>query len=196
MPLSFTRRFAVLAFVTACSLSIVGSRVEAAEMLAKGDEAKDFQLEAVSGELSGDVKLSEVKGSGPVVLVVLRGFPGYQCPLCSRQVGALVSKAAEFKKQNAKVLMVYPGPVSNLKGKAEQFLGNSKLPAPFTLLIDPDYEFTNAYGLRWNAPRETAYPSTFVLDEKGTVTFAKVSKTHGGRTRPDEVLKAVGAASN
>ncbi|MEO1525657.1 MAG: peroxiredoxin family protein [Planctomycetota bacterium] len=182
-------------FTTAILLSCLVAPASADDMLGKGDEAKDFALQAVAGELNGDVKLSELKGSGPIVLVVLRGFPGYQCPICSRQVGALVAKADEFKKQNAKVLMVYPGPGSGLEGKAKQFLRGGKLPAPFTLLLDPDYEFTNAYGLRWKAPRETAYPSTFVLDGKGTVTFAKVSKTHGGRTRPDEVLQAVGAAA-
>ena len=32
------------------------------------------------------VKLSALAKDGPVVLVVLRGFPGYQCPACSQQV--------------------------------------------------------------------------------------------------------------
>ena len=52
-----------------------------------GDEAKDFELVALGGE---KVKLSTLTAKGPVVLVVLRGYPGYQCPLCTRQFGQIV----------------------------------------------------------------------------------------------------------
>ena len=58
----------------------------------------------------------------------------------------------------------------------------------------PDYSFTNAYHLRWDAPNETAYPSTFVIDQDHKIVFAKTSQTHKGRTTADEVLKAVPAA--
>ena len=44
----------------------------------------------------------------------------------------------------------------------------------------------------WDAPRETAYPSTFVIDQGGVIRFAKVSKSHGGRAATGEVLKALG----
>ena len=46
---------------------------------------------------------------------------------------------------------------------------------------DPDYTMVNAYGLRWDAARETAFPSTFILDNKGTVKFSKIShsQNHG-----------------
>jgi len=58
-------------------------------------------------------------------------------------------------------------------------------------VLDPDYVFTNLYGLRWDAPRETAYPSTFVVDSLGVVRFSKISRSHGGRASVDEVLQAV-----
>jgi len=45
--------------------------------------------------------------------------------------------------------------------------------------------------LRWDAPRETACPATFVLDEKGVVCFAKISHTHGDRTQASEILAEV-----
>jgi len=47
------------------------------------------------------------------------------------------------------------------------------------------------YGLRWNAPNETAYPSTYVVDKQGKIVFAKTSKSHGGRASADEILKAL-----
>ena len=48
-----------------------------------GDHAKDFELQSLGGKTE---KLSKLTDAGPVVLVVLRGWPGYQCPLGTRQV--------------------------------------------------------------------------------------------------------------
>ncbi len=50
------------------------------------------------------------------------------------------------------------------------------LPANIVLVTEPDYKITNLYGLRWDAPQETAYPSTFILDKKGMVLFEKISR--------------------
>jgi peroxiredoxin len=155
-----------------------------------GAEAKDFELTALGG---AKVKLSKLTESGPVVLVVLRGYPGYQCPLCTKQFGEFLSRADEFKKAGAQVLFVYPGPADKLQERAGEFVKGKDYPAHFTVLLDPDYTFTNAYGLRWDAKNETAYPSTFVIGAKRKVTFAKVSTTHGDRSRAADVLKAVGA---
>ena len=63
--------------------------------------------------------------------------------------------------------------------------------AGFRILLDPDYSFTQMYGLRWNAPNETAYPSTFVLDKNGIVTFAQISHDHGDRVPAEKILKAL-----
>lgn len=35
---------------------------------------------------------------GPVVLVVLRGYPGYQCPICTKQLAEFRGKVDEFNK--------------------------------------------------------------------------------------------------
>lgn len=153
-----------------------------------GQKVKDFELNTPGGEAVSLAKLNE---QGPVVLIVLRGWPGYQCPICSRQLGAFAGKASRFAELGASVLLVYPGPESQLAVKADEFLGDRSLPEGFHYVIDPNYEFTNLYHLRWDAPRETAYPSTFVLDEEGVVRFAKVSHSHGGRSSADEVLEAV-----
>ncbi|MCM2372934.1 peroxiredoxin family protein [Rhodopirellula sp. ICT_H3.1] len=163
----------------------------ASSKLANGTQAKDFQLHAVAGELSGDVRLSDVTGDGPVVVVVLRGYPTKQCPACTAQVGDLIKHADQFAAKNARLLLIYPGDASQLGMHAEDFLHGTKLPAPLTMLLDPGYQFTTAYGLRWNAPRETAYPSTFIVDKAGKITFANVSSTHGGRVKSAEILAAL-----
>ncbi len=158
---------------------------------AVGDEAPDFELATID---QNQVRLSKLTQAGPVVLVVLRGYPGYQCPLCTKQVGELFGRAKKFEAAGANVVLVYPGPKRDLGQYAYEFIqGHPALPDHFHFVMDPDYKFTNAYRLRWDAPRETAYPSTFVIDRERKVRFAKVSKTHGGRTTADEVLKALPA---
>jgi thioredoxin-dependent peroxiredoxin len=62
------------------------------------------------------------------------------------------------------------------------------LPANIVLVTDPDYTVTNLYGLRWDAPHETAYPSAFVLDQKGIIVFEKISHGHGDRLSAEDTL--------
>jgi peroxiredoxin len=128
-----------------------------------------------------------------VVVVVVRGYPGYQCPLCTRQVLSFVGGASKFRDAGARVVLIYPGPASRLNDRAREFLGSTRLPAHFDLVTDPDFEFTNAWHLRWDAPGETAYPSTFVVDQDGTVKYAKISQSHGDRAQVADVLRAIPA---
>jgi len=165
-----------------------GALVAADRGPSMGQEAKDFELETLSSE---KVKLSKQAEKGPVVVMVLRGYPGYQCPLCTKQVGEFLGKADEFKKLNATVLMIYPGPAAELKKYAKDFIVTKKFPEHFILAVDPDYAFTNAYGLRWEAKNETAYPATFVVGTDRKIAFAKVSSGHGDRAKADDVLKAI-----
>jgi peroxiredoxin len=160
----------------------------AAEPPKAGDEAKDFTLKSLKDET---VKLSDLSKEGPVVILVLRGYPGYQCPICNRQIGEFLSKAKTFAEARTQIVMVYPGPADKLAAHADEFVRGKTLPENCHFVIDPDYAFVNAYNLRWDAPGETAYPATFVIDKERQVRFAKISMTHGGRSKADEVLKEV-----
>ena len=156
-----------------------------------GDTAKDFTLKTSDGK---SVTLSELTKGGPVALLVLRGWPGYQCPICTKQVKELAENDRDITEANAKVLMVYPGPGAKLDDHAAEFLANKELPDNFMLVTDPDFVFTKLYDLRWDAPKETAYPSTFVINGAGKITYAKTSKTHGDRAPTKDVLKAIADA--
>jgi peroxiredoxin len=153
---------------------------------AVGAQAPDFELVSVSGQ---PVSLRKLTSQGPVVLLVLRGWPGYQCPICTRQVGEFLGKAGELKKHGAEVVMVYPGPAELLREHAEEFQGARQFPATFHFVTDPDYQFTKAWGLRWEAPRETAYPSTFVIGKDNKIAYGVTSTTHGGRAGADAVVQ-------
>lgn len=155
---------------------------------AVGERAPDFALSTLEGKT---VRLSELTSKGPVVLIVLRGYPGYQCPFCNRQAQDFLKNSHEFVQAGAHVMMVYPGPPQDLGSRATEFVAGKTLPRNFDLLLDPGYEFTNLYGLRWDAPHETAYPSTFLIGSRGVVFFVKTSKGHGGRTTAAEILQAL-----
>lgn len=156
-----------------------------------GMKAPEFALKDVAGT---SALLSQERTRGPVVLIVGRGWPGYQCPFCTRQFAEFRSHAKDLQAAGARVLWIYPGPEDELARHAADFTGTEPLPSNFRVLIDPGYTFTKAYGLRWDAPRETAYPATFVIDRDGTIRFAHVSLEHGGRTPVADVLKALGGA--
>lgn len=105
-----------------------------------------------------------------------------------------MAEADKFKAAGATILFVYPGPSKNLSERAKEFVRDKTIPEHSQFLVDPDYSFTNAYHLRWDVPKETAYPSTFIIQKDRPVTIAKVSDVHGGRTAVDEILKAATAS--
>jgi len=171
-----------------CFLLLVARLPLLAAPPAVGDKGHAFALVSLEGKM---IRLSEVTAKFPVVLVVLRGYPGYQCPICNRQVQDYLRNAQGFADASAQVIFIYPGPPDNLGDRAKEFVADRKLPPHFTMLLDPAYQFTNQYGLRWNSTNETAYPSTFLIDRHGVVFFAKVSDSHGGRTSAADIIELV-----
>ncbi len=174
-----------LLWALACALGCM--TVSAGEPLQMGMVAPDFTLKTMDAK---SVTLSAETAKLPVLLIVLRGWPGYQCPLCTRQVHELVQQSDAFTGK-ARVIMVYPGKSENLERHAEQFLKDQAWPENFRFVTDPDFGFTKSYGLRWDAPGETAYPSTFVIDTQRRVQYVKTSKSHGGRASAAEALAAL-----
>lgn len=160
-----------------------------AETPAVGAQAPDFTLRTPLGH---PVSMHSQLGNGPLILIVLRGYPGYQCPYCHRQVHDFILHAADFAELQARVLLVYPGPAAQLNERAKEFLASeSQLPSNVVLVTDPDYVATSLYGLRWNAPNETAYPSTIILNRKGKILFEKISRSHGDRFSAEDALKQI-----
>ncbi|MGI8966890.1 MAG: peroxiredoxin family protein [Limisphaerales bacterium] len=182
---------------TILSILLLGTALTHAQTnstpLKVGDKAPDFTLKTLDDQT---VHLGELTAKGNVVLIVLRGWPGYQCPVCDRQVHDFIASEAGFAKAKARLVFVYPGPANELKAHAEEFKSwkGKQWPKEFLYVLDPDYTMVNAYRLRWDAPRETAYPSTFVLDKDRVIRFVKISHSHGDRTTAKEILPAVQSA--
>jgi peroxiredoxin len=181
-----------MTILSLCSLlaSVTVPSAPSSKAPAVGEVAKDFSLPGLDGK---KFELGKLRKRGPVVLVVLRGWPGYQCPICSVQVGSFIARAQDFDARGASMVLVYPGPKERLDEHALEFVTGKSLPPTWHFLLDPNFSFINAYGLRWDAPKETAYPATFVIDRTGKVLFAQVSKGHGGRAKPEAVLETLPA---
>jgi peroxiredoxin len=167
-------------------LTVSVSSAANAETPEVGSKAPDFTLSTPEG---AQIHFADLIKKGKVVLVLLRGFPGYQCPYCQKQAHDFQLNAPRFAQAGAHVLLVYPGPPADLGDKAKEFLAKQgELPDNFNLVIDPDYKFTNQYGLRWDAPHETAYPSTFIVGRDGVILYRKISHSHGDRSSATDVL--------
>jgi len=152
------------------------------------------------GEISGTTMngeafhLSKLIKKGSVVLIMLRGFPGKQCPVCSIQVAGYIAKAEEFEQQrNTPVVFIYPGEVNDLDKRAKEFTAPLEkkvdLPGNFIFLLDQNLLITEQLNLLWEDPKETAYPAAFVIDHDGYIQYSKVSDNHGDRATADEILE-------
>jgi peroxiredoxin len=155
---------------------------------AVGGVAHDFTLRQLDGR---PVQLSRLTERGRVVLVVLRGYPGYQCPFCQTQVGTFLAKAKEFASAGAQVVIVYPGQAKRLGEFGAEFLAGRDVPANMHFVLDPDFAFAETYGLRWRSPGETVYPATYVIDGRNRIAWAKVSGGYANRASAEEVLAAL-----
>lgn len=180
--------FALLSVLVICQTANA-QHEQVLDFLKIGDTAPDVELQPLATKEK--IKLSTLAEKGPVVLAVLRGYPGYQCPACSRQLGDLVQHAADFERLGATVVLVYPGPAAELNERAEEFLQGTTLPENFLLALDPDYAFTNLFHLRWDEASESSYPSTFVLDPKLVVRFRKTSFAHANRAKAADVIETL-----
>jgi peroxiredoxin len=137
------------------------------------------------------VDLASYRGKSNVVLVVVKGMPqfpgGVFCPGCLAQVNALTANHDEFKKREAEILMVFPGPTEKLPdflatAKVDGTGGNPKV--PFALLLDRDLRAVDLLGIRG----DLAKPSTYILDRKGDAVFAFVGETTTDRPSVKSLL--------
>src|SRR5260370_41700894 len=157
-----------------CIVLAVGSAL--AQTPAVGAKAPDFTLDTPTGN---SVSLATERAKGTTALVLLRGFPGYQCPYCVKQVHDFVEHSADFAAKKVNVLFVYPVPPADLDQPANEFLAKqSDLPPNIKLVIDPDYKMTNLYVLPWNPPHSPANPSTFILDTNDNTLSNNLNKSN------------------
>ncbi|MGI9442414.1 MAG: redoxin family protein [Rubripirellula sp.] len=152
-----------------------------------GQRAPDFELPLVGQKKF--LSLRDEYRDGPVVVIVLRGYPGYQCPVCKSQFNAVVNRAKALSSESKCVVLVYPGKADQLEKNSKRFLGSRKLPHPIKVVRDDDMQMVKEWGIRWEARNQTAYPATFVVDQNGRIAWKKISSTSAGRSTVEEILR-------
>lgn len=152
-----------------------------------GQRAPEFELPLVGQNKF--LNLRDEYRDGPVVVIVLRGYPGFQCPTCKSQFNAVVNRARALSSETKCVVLVYPGEAEHLEKNSKRFLGSRKLPDPIRLVRDDDMQMVDDWGIRWQARNQTAYPATFVIDQNGRIAWKKVSSSSAGRSTVEEILR-------
>jgi peroxiredoxin len=120
------------------------------------------------------IDLREFRGKKNLVVVVMRGFPGYLCPYCTAQTARLIENYDKFEQRQAEILVVFPGEKTKIPDfvQAAQSTAQNK-PLPFPILLDEDRKVIEQLGIKGSL----AKPSTYILDKKGEIRFAYVGAT-------------------
>ncbi|WP_083249303.1 peroxiredoxin-like family protein [Bacillus solimangrovi] len=166
-----------------------------------GNKVKDFTLKNAEGEI---VNLYEELSKGPVILTFYRGS---WCPYCNRQLRAYEEIINEIKQIGASLIAISPQTPDNSLTIQEKHnlsyhvLSDTKglTAAKYNILFDVPNDVKDVYeniGLDladYNGPNNwmLPVPSTFMIDETGTIRFSYVNPNYMERLEPDELLEAL-----
>lgn len=124
---------------------------ERAPRLHNGDPAPVFSLKRLDG---GEVTLQGLRGR----VVAIRFWADW-CPYCETEMQELEPIYQELKGQGLTILAVNVAQESRV---ARAFLGGLDVSLSYTILLDPQAEVTNRYGV-------IGLPTTFFVDRQGEI---------------------------
>ncbi len=113
--------------------------------------------------------------------VVLVFYMGHWCPQCQKQLAEYSSRAKDFEAQDATIVAVStdtPEDASALK---------DKLGLAFELYVDPQLEMITKWGVA-DTSTNIARPSTFIIEQGGTISFRRVGDKTSERPSAQELL--------
>ena len=111
-----------------------------------GDEAPDFTANTTMGEIN----FHEWLGNGWGVFM---SHPADFTPVCTTEIGRVANLEGEFKRRNAKVLVLSVGtkpgmtPLDSHKEWVKDVNETQNASVDFPLVEDPDKSIANAYGM-------------------------------------------------
>lgn len=139
--------------------------------LSVGDEAPDFDLPAVVGNIKQRVKLSNYQGKKNVVLVF---YPADWTPVCSAELPAFNADLEKFEGYGAEVVGISVDSIPSHIAWQKKEIGILSLP------LASDFYPHGAVATKYGILRETeplpgiSERAVFVVDRKGKVAYAKV----------------------
>lgn len=133
---------------------------------------------------------SESLGGHAAVILFVRGN---WCPFCSRQVANLTKYYKEINERSARLILITPKPLETTRRVAEFFEFD------FEFWLDDGLTIARELGLlqTGGVPRDqikeygedTMWPAALVVDEKGLIRYASVSKFIADRPDPRKLVK-------
>ena len=136
-----------------------------------GDEAPDFDIPAVIGNIKQRVKLSDYRGKRNVVLVF---YPADWTPVCSAELPAFNAELEKFEGYHAAVIGVSVDSIPSHIAWQKKEIGILSLPLASDFY--PHGDVATKYGiLREGDPVPgISERAVFVVDKKGKIAYAKV----------------------
>lgn len=166
-----------------------------------GAKVSNFSLNNHSAE---QVELADLLNNGPVIISFYRGN---WCPYCNLELKALNAHLPEFKTHNAQLVAISPQlPDETLSSAQKNALEfdvlsdiNNKVAEQFGLLFTLDerivalysqfgIDFEKYYG---NKSYKLPLPATYVINQKGIITYAFLNEDYTLRAEPTDVLAAL-----
>jgi peroxiredoxin len=129
--------------------------------------------------------LGEFRGRERLVLVFLRGFPGYVCVACTAQTAAFAAKQKEFEARDAQIIFIYPGHPDTVPTFLEATRNfSSEFELPFPVLLDVNFAASERFGVKG----DLAKPSAIIIDKGGIVRYAYVGESYDDRPAAPDLL--------
>lgn len=159
-----------------------------------GEKAPNTSLKTIDGK---SVSFLETLDKKKTILVFYRG--GW-CPYCNQHLSALAEAEPELIKLGYKIIAISPDSSKSLQET------KSKDEVNYTLISDSKNNFSKAFGIAFEAPKNyekyllkgsdnvnssiIPVPSVFILDKEGTILFEYIAPDYKHRLS-NELLMAV-----
>ena len=190
----------VLALIAQTNEELIAQHIKD-NALQVGAKVSNFSLNNHSAE---QVELADLLNNGPVIISFYRGN---WCPYCNLELKALNNHLPEFKTHNAQLVAISPQlPDETLSSAQKNALEfdvlsdiNNKVAEQFGLLFTLDerivalysqfgIDFEKYYG---NKSYKLPLPATYVINQKGIITYAFLNEDYTLRAEPTDVLAAL-----
>lgn len=165
-----------------------------------GETLPEFELKDATGKT---FQLKQMLTKGPVLVVFYRGS---WCPYCNLQLRAYQQYLSRFREAGGQMVAITPEmPDASLPYVKEHgfdfpvltdtnnlYARRLKIAFKVDSALRALYE---TFGVDLNKTQgnenwELPVPATYVVDQKGIVTFAYVNVNHKQRAEPEDILKA------
>jgi peroxiredoxin (alkyl hydroperoxide reductase subunit C) len=151
-----------------------------------GDQAPDFDLPAVVGNIRQRVKLSDYRGKN----VVLAFYPADWTPVCTAELPAFNAELEKFAGYNAEVIGISVDSLPSHTAWQKKEIGLLSLPLASDFY--PHGEVAESFGiLRDGEPLPgVSERAIFVLDKQGKIAFVKIYPLDR-QPDPDEIIEVL-----